>query len=80
MSTPAASPREIVGKALAGGRRDHVVLATKVHGTMGDDPIVRLKGMPDCPIAAKQLHQRNGLHASGWVPPGEDRGPVHGGV
>jgi aryl-alcohol dehydrogenase-like predicted oxidoreductase len=29
---------EIVGKALAGGRRDHVVLATKVHGTMGKDP------------------------------------------
>jgi aryl-alcohol dehydrogenase-like predicted oxidoreductase len=29
---------EIVGKALAGGRRDHVVLATKVHGTMGGDP------------------------------------------
>ena len=29
---------EIVGKALAGGRRDHVVLATKVHGPMGDDP------------------------------------------
>src|SRR3954452_10039453 len=29
---------EIVGKALAGGRRDHVVLATKVHGTMGEDP------------------------------------------
>ena len=29
---------EIVGRALAGGRRDHVVLATKVHGTMGDDP------------------------------------------
>jgi aryl-alcohol dehydrogenase-like predicted oxidoreductase len=29
---------EIVGKALAGGRREHVVLATKVHGTMGDDP------------------------------------------
>jgi aryl-alcohol dehydrogenase-like predicted oxidoreductase len=28
----------IVGKALAGGRRDNVVLATKVHGTMGDDP------------------------------------------
>src|SRR3954470_15283175 len=28
----------IVGKALAGGRRDDVVLATKVHGTMGDDP------------------------------------------
>jgi aryl-alcohol dehydrogenase-like predicted oxidoreductase len=29
---------EIVAKALAGGRRDHVILATKVHGTMGDDP------------------------------------------
>src|SRR5581483_7192850 len=29
---------EIVGKALAQGRRDNVVLATKVHGTMGDDP------------------------------------------
>jgi len=29
---------EIVGKALGGGRRDNVVLATKVHGTMGDDP------------------------------------------
>jgi aryl-alcohol dehydrogenase-like predicted oxidoreductase len=28
----------IVGKALAGGRRDNVVLATKVHGSMGDDP------------------------------------------
>jgi aryl-alcohol dehydrogenase-like predicted oxidoreductase len=28
---------EIVGKALE-GRRDQVVLATKVHGTMGDDP------------------------------------------
>ncbi len=29
---------EIVGKALAGGRREHVFLATKVHGTMGEDP------------------------------------------
>jgi aryl-alcohol dehydrogenase-like predicted oxidoreductase len=28
----------IVGKALAGGRRDDVVLATKVHGPMGEDP------------------------------------------
>src|SRR2546429_885634 len=28
---------EIVGKALE-GLRDHVVLATKVHGPMGDDP------------------------------------------
>jgi aryl-alcohol dehydrogenase-like predicted oxidoreductase len=29
---------EIVGKALADGRRDNVVLATKFHGAMGDDP------------------------------------------
>ncbi len=28
---------EIVGKALAGGRREHVVLATKFHGAMGED-------------------------------------------
>jgi aryl-alcohol dehydrogenase-like predicted oxidoreductase len=28
----------IVGKALAGGRREHVVLATKAHGEMGKDP------------------------------------------
>jgi aryl-alcohol dehydrogenase-like predicted oxidoreductase len=34
----AGESEEIVGKALAGGRRDHVVLATKVHGQMGDDP------------------------------------------
>jgi aryl-alcohol dehydrogenase-like predicted oxidoreductase len=29
---------EIVGNALAGGRRDEVVLATKFHGSMGEDP------------------------------------------
>lgn len=29
---------EIVGKALADGRRDDVILATKVHASMGDDP------------------------------------------
>src|SRR5450759_3643814 len=29
---------EIVGKALAGGLRQHVVLATKVHNPMGKDP------------------------------------------
>src|SRR5256714_1066289 len=34
----AGESEEIVGKALAGGRRDNVVLATKVHGSMGDDP------------------------------------------
>src|SRR4051794_26203036 len=28
---------QIVGKALANGRRDDVVLATKVHGSMGED-------------------------------------------
>jgi aryl-alcohol dehydrogenase-like predicted oxidoreductase len=28
----------IVGKALAGGRRENVVLATKLHGSMGEDP------------------------------------------
>ena len=28
----------IVGKALAGGKREHVALATKVHFPMGDDP------------------------------------------
>src|SRR6202030_3445494 len=29
---------EIVAKALAGGRRDGVILATKVHAPMGNDP------------------------------------------
>ena len=29
--------QEIIGKALAGGRRDAVVLATKVHGKMHDE-------------------------------------------
>jgi aryl-alcohol dehydrogenase-like predicted oxidoreductase len=29
---------QILGKALAGGRRDDVILATKVHGPMGEDP------------------------------------------
>jgi len=34
----AGESEEIVGKALAGGRRDDVVLATKAHMPMGDDP------------------------------------------
>ena len=34
----AGESEEIVGKALAGGRREHVVLATKVHMPMGADP------------------------------------------
>src|SRR5205807_3643483 len=33
----AGESEEIVGKALAGGRREHVVLATKAHGAMGED-------------------------------------------
>jgi aryl-alcohol dehydrogenase-like predicted oxidoreductase len=34
----AGESEEIVGKALSDVDRDHVVLATKVHGSMGDDP------------------------------------------
>ncbi len=34
----AGESEEIVAKALAGGRREHIVLATKAHGTMGEDP------------------------------------------
>jgi aryl-alcohol dehydrogenase-like predicted oxidoreductase len=33
----AGESEEIVGEALAGGRRDSVILATKFHGTMGED-------------------------------------------
>jgi aryl-alcohol dehydrogenase-like predicted oxidoreductase len=34
----AGESEEIVGQALTGGRRDHVVLATKAHAAMGKDP------------------------------------------
>ncbi|MFH8574907.1 aldo/keto reductase [Streptomyces zaomyceticus] len=34
----AGESETIVGKALAGGRRDNVVLATKFHGSLGEDP------------------------------------------
>jgi aryl-alcohol dehydrogenase-like predicted oxidoreductase len=34
----AGESETIVGKALAGSRRDNVVLATKFHGVLGDDP------------------------------------------
>jgi aryl-alcohol dehydrogenase-like predicted oxidoreductase len=34
----AGESEEIVAKALAGGKRDTIVLATKFHGVMGDDP------------------------------------------
>ena len=37
----AGESEEIVGKALAGGKRDDVVLATKVGFPMGDDPSQR---------------------------------------
>src|SRR3954470_474549 len=34
----AGESEEIVGKALSGGRRDDVILATKFHNPMGEDP------------------------------------------
>ncbi len=34
----AGESERIVGKALSGGRREHVVLATKAHASMGKDP------------------------------------------
>ncbi|HEX4019392.1 MAG TPA: aldo/keto reductase, partial [Frankiaceae bacterium] len=34
----AGESEEIVGKALRGGRREHVVLATKAYAPMGEDP------------------------------------------
>jgi aryl-alcohol dehydrogenase-like predicted oxidoreductase len=34
----AGESEEIVGKALAGGRRENIVLATKAHAAMGQDP------------------------------------------
>src|SRR3954466_8052226 len=37
----AGESEEIVGKALSGGRRDDVVLATKFHAPMGEDPNAR---------------------------------------
>lgn len=49
---------EIVGKALA-GRRDRVVLATKVHGSMGDDPNERGNSrswiMRECDASLRRL-------------------------
>ena len=47
---------EIVAKALAGGRRDNIVLATKVHGTMGEGPQrVRQLAPLDHPRGREQL-------------------------
>src|SRR4051794_13191836 len=69
---------EIVGKALAGGRRDDVILATKVHGRMGDDPnefgntrrwIVRegensLRRVEDGPERPAQVHPPHAPHGN----------------
>ena len=55
---------EIVGKALAGGRRDDVVLATKFHGPMGDDPNQRGQ------LAALDHPRGRGLPAAAAAPTG----------
>ena len=54
---------EIVGKALAGGRRDDVILATKVHGAMGDDPNQRA-------TRAAGSSARSRTRCAGWTPTG----------
>jgi aryl-alcohol dehydrogenase-like predicted oxidoreductase len=50
---------EIVGQALAGGRRDSVVLATKCHGQMGEDPNARGNSrrwiMRECDASLRRL-------------------------
>ena len=69
---------EIVGKALAGGRRDDVVLATKFHGTMGDDV------QPGRQLAALDLPGGRGRRCGAWAPTGSTstrctagtRGPI----
>jgi len=51
---------EIVGRALAGGRRDQVVLATKVHGNMGEDPNAQGNSrrwiIRECEASLRRLH------------------------
>jgi aryl-alcohol dehydrogenase-like predicted oxidoreductase len=55
----AGESEEIVGKALAGGRRDQVVLATKVHAPMGADPNQRGNSrrwiMQECEASLRRL-------------------------
>src|SRR5918911_470575 len=54
----AGESEEIVGKALAGGRRDDVVLATKFHGAMGED--VNRRGNSRDWIDLYQVHRWDG--------------------
>ena len=55
---------EIVGKALAGGRRDDVILATKFHGAMGDEtPTSRA-------ARAAGSSARSRTRCGGWAPTG----------
>ena len=54
---------EIVGKALAGGRRDDVILATKFHNAMGEDPTSRA-------TRAAGSSERSRTRCGGWAPTG----------
>src|SRR5437879_13198462 len=55
----AGESERIVGKALAGGRRDSVVMATKFQATMGEDPKARGNSrrwvMRECEESLRQL-------------------------
>ena len=55
---------EIVGKALAGGRRDDVVLATKVHGDDGRRP------QPVRQLAPLDHRARSRTACAAWAPTG----------
>ena len=60
----AGESEEIVGKALAGGRRDDVVLATKFHNAMGEDPNRQRQ------LAALDHARGRGLAAAAGTPTG----------
>jgi aryl-alcohol dehydrogenase-like predicted oxidoreductase len=51
---------EIVGRALSDGRREQVVLATKVHGQMGEDPNAQGNSrrwiLRECEASLRRLH------------------------
>jgi aryl-alcohol dehydrogenase-like predicted oxidoreductase len=55
----AGESEEIVGQALAGSRRDGVILATKCHGPMGEDPNARGNSrrwiMRECEASLRRL-------------------------
>ena len=59
----AGESETIVGKALAGGRRDNVVLATKFHGSLGTTPTSRA-------TAAGGSSVRWRTASAGWAPTG----------